>query len=129
MLNAKKTLTKILDALKADYIVEQGTDGGWKYRKWYSGTAECWRIAELGVTSWSSWGSWFYTAQNTNIVFPTGLFLDAPVAEVTRTGGIDSIPVITSVNATQINTVYAVRPNASGTGSIWIAVHAIGKWK
>lgn len=25
MLNIKKTLTKILDALKADYVVEQGT--------------------------------------------------------------------------------------------------------
>ena len=27
MLNVKKTLTKILDALKVDYIVERGTSG------------------------------------------------------------------------------------------------------
>lgn len=64
-----------------------------------------------------------------NIVFPTGLFLDVPIAELTKAGGIDSIPIITSVNATQINTVYAVRPNAGGTGSISFAVHAIGVWK
>lgn len=29
-------------ALK-DFVVEQGTQGEWTYRKWYSGFAECWR--------------------------------------------------------------------------------------
>ena len=29
-------------ALK-DFVVEQGTQGDWTYRKWYSGLAECWR--------------------------------------------------------------------------------------
>ena len=28
--------------LIADYVVEQGTDGIWTYRKWNSGIAECW---------------------------------------------------------------------------------------
>lgn len=42
MLNIKKTLTKILDALKVDYVVEQGTSGSWAYRKWNSGLAELW---------------------------------------------------------------------------------------
>lgn len=27
----------------ADYVVEQGTQGEWTYRKWNSGFAECWR--------------------------------------------------------------------------------------
>lgn len=27
----------------ADYVVEQGTQGDWTYRKWNSGFAECWR--------------------------------------------------------------------------------------
>lgn len=27
----------------ADYVIEQGTQGDWTYRKWNSGFAECWR--------------------------------------------------------------------------------------
>lgn len=58
MLDLKALLTKILDALKADYIVEQGISGIWTYRKWSSGIAECWgRAADITVPSgWSSTG-------------------------------------------------------------------------
>lgn len=31
-----------LDALGVDYIVSQGTSGNWRYRRWKSGTYECW---------------------------------------------------------------------------------------
>lgn len=42
MLDVKALLTKMLNAIKVDYIVEQGTSGIWTYRKWNSGIAECW---------------------------------------------------------------------------------------
>lgn len=35
-------LNEVLPFAAADYIVEQGTDGIWTYRKWNSGIAECW---------------------------------------------------------------------------------------
>lgn len=31
-----------LDALGLDYVVAQGTSGNWRYRRWKSGTYECW---------------------------------------------------------------------------------------
>ena len=31
-----------IDALGVDYIVSQGTSGDWRYRRWKSGTYECW---------------------------------------------------------------------------------------
>lgn len=33
MLDVKKLLTKILTAIKVDYIVEESTSGIWTYRK------------------------------------------------------------------------------------------------
>ena len=33
-----------------DYVVEQGTIGNWAYRKWNSGTAECWLVNNLYLT-------------------------------------------------------------------------------
>lgn len=54
MLDLKALLTKILDALKADYIVEQGTSGNWTYRKWNSGIAECWGEYKTTITHYVS---------------------------------------------------------------------------
>lgn len=31
-----------IDELGVDYIVSQGTSGKWRYRRWKSGTYECW---------------------------------------------------------------------------------------
>lgn len=33
-----------------DYVLEQGTSGIWTYRKWSSGTAECWLESDLSLT-------------------------------------------------------------------------------
>ena len=35
---------------EADFVVEQGTIGNWAYRKWNSGTAECWLVNNLYLT-------------------------------------------------------------------------------
>lgn len=41
---------KRLEALEIDYIVEQGVNGIWNYRKWNSGIIECWGKA-VGKTA------------------------------------------------------------------------------
>lgn len=65
MLNVKALLTKILDAVKVDYIVEQGTSSIWTYRKWNSGIAECWGRTDIVVPSSGTYITYF----------PTGLFV------------------------------------------------------
>lgn len=40
-----------LDALGLDYVVAQGTSGSWRYRRWKSGTYECWgRYSQQSVS-------------------------------------------------------------------------------
>ena len=41
-----------------DYIVEEGVTGGWLYRKWHSGLAECWKSVTSSVptTAWKDSG-------------------------------------------------------------------------
>lgn len=36
--------------LKTDYIVAQGVQGIWTYRRWASGIAECWGVRSLDFT-------------------------------------------------------------------------------
>ena len=45
-----RTPSELLADLGTDYIVEQGTSDGWAYRKWSSGTAECWLLESKTVT-------------------------------------------------------------------------------
>ena len=65
----------------ADYIVEQGTDGIWTYRKWNSGIAECWGY-KLTSGTFSAWGSG-YSHDVPPQDFPTGLFAATPCCFVT----------------------------------------------
>lgn len=50
-----RTPAELLADLGADYIVEQGTSGGWLYRKWASGVAECWAKITQTVTPDDAW--------------------------------------------------------------------------
>ena len=62
-----------------DYVYEQGASGGWYYRKWASGRAECWSTSFFYVAdSLSEWGSVFDTPDAYgNINYPF-TFIEAP---------------------------------------------------
>lgn len=40
-----------------DYIIEQGSSDGWKYRIWKSGFAECWKTVTVNTKITTTWGS------------------------------------------------------------------------
>ena len=63
---------KALSKVSADYIVEQGTSGEWKYRKWHSGRIEAWAYHSFGSQTGASWGSTYYKDVTYNL--PTNLF-------------------------------------------------------
>lgn len=113
----------------ADYIVEQGTDGIWTYRKWNSGIAECWGVtASASRSITSSYGYGYYSARETHN-FPTGLFVTTPSAQATlKDGGasgnwfcVDSI----TQNAVS-GYCYGIKSN---TSSCSVNIYANGKWK
>lgn len=51
---------------EADYVVEQGTSGNWKYRKWNSGDVELWGVYSATLTHYMTVNSWY--AYNTGSV-------------------------------------------------------------
>lgn len=76
-----KLKTVGVSPFQTDYIVEQGTDGIWTYRKWNSGVAECWGY-KLTSGTFSAWGSG-YSHDIPPENFPTGLFTAMPYCFVT----------------------------------------------
>lgn len=131
MLDLKALLSKILDALKVDYVVEEGTSGIWTYRKWNSGIAECWGYKNISTT-FASWGSWYYISV-TGDNYPTGLFtLVTSVQGQLTVSNADTISSIVSRTASMAITapnITGVRPTLpTGTHTGFAYWHAIGKW-
>jgi hypothetical protein len=61
-----------------DYVIEQGTVSGWKYRKWKSGITEAWYTLVKNTTVVRPEGSLFWA--DCGITIPSGLFSAAPTA-------------------------------------------------
>ncbi len=110
-----------------DYVVEQGTSGDWKYRKWNSGIAECFGYISLGSISVSAVGNVY---RGTATVLLPAIFNDIP-SNVHITNG-DPLVHIISINGRAIdaNTVSAyVWKATSSTVTVVGAFHVIGTWK
>ena len=132
MLDVKKLLTKMLNAIKTDYIVEEGTSGIWTYRKWNSGIAECWGTKSENK-SISSWGGWYYVRID-GVNYPTGLFttLTSVSGSLQWAGGDLVSGLTTRPSAYNVTAPHAIgiRPNStSGTHSATAFWYAVGKWK
>ena len=124
----KQILYKL--GLIADYVVEQGTDGIWTYRKWNSGVAECWGAHDIySITNYTVilnyFGGYYY-----DVAFPTGLFNDRPIvnysallgAGFSLTGTINSLTDKSNVRCFIMST-------EKGTVNGTLYITAKGRWK
>ena len=128
----KAILDSALPSTAVDYIVEQGTDGDWTYRKWNSGIAECWGTKSESKAL-SSWGSWYYVRID-GIDYPTNLFttLLNVTGSLQWAGGDLVSGLTTRPSAYNVTAPHAIgiRPNnLSGTDSATAFWYAVGKWK
>ncbi len=58
----------------SDYTVEEGTSGGWKYRKWFSGRMEAWGNLNASVTEiFSNTGVYGTVVITAQVKFPAGM--------------------------------------------------------
>ena len=55
------------ESIQGDYVIEQGSDGAYAYRKWNSGAMEAWRVSHSPITVKSSkaYGNTYYTDTTT----------------------------------------------------------------
>lgn len=112
----------------ADYVVEQGTEGMWRYRKWNSGIAECWGYTSAeSIACTTQWGSAYYSSPRT-YNFPSGLFLPYPTvnALLYDNGGLGWI-TINTWSESNVN-LYISEP-ISNTRNMQICFQVSGRWK
>ncbi len=111
-----------------DYVVEQGTDGIWTYRKWSSGIAECWGEYSVTISHYSTaLGGYAYY---TNISFPSDLFISAPIPVYSAyVNGYLAIAGTITGSLTKDSCNYYAVSNASGSHPTRWYITAKGRWK
>lgn len=121
----------------SDYITEQGTSGGWSYRKWNSGYAECWRSETIsGMACNTAVGSWYRTSKIQNSAYPF-TFAETPNVNMffetdAGTGGLVwSAGTASDVtdDKTQAHQYYIIRMASSNSISGRVHIQVKGKWK
>ena len=127
MLDLKALLSKILDALKVDYVVEEGTSGNWTYCKWNSGKVDCWGYVSSSSLSWHAYPtSLYYNSPALTATFPFAIYSSRISATVTYCGGNIGWALATHASDTASN-ISIVRNGNSGLVVVDIIVH--GRWK
>lgn len=111
----------------ADYVVAQGTSGGWTYRKWANGTAECWFYGYNSLT-YGNEANGLYGGYGT-VTFPFAFYaIPVVVYSCFLTNGYDwSGKAMASTSS--FNFYGISQSSLASTTSATIYAYAIGRWK
>ena len=113
-----------------NHVIEEGTDGIWKYRKWADGTAECRGIyTQDNVLIDTAWGN-LYESASYWVDLPSGLFVETPQFSITLTGSRGSmLEAFSEGSATETPHMCAIRPSVTKIETLNTSIVCYGRWK
>lgn len=121
-----------------DYVIEQGNNGSYAYRKWNSGLMEAWRSAtsSVSVTSSSTSGALYFTDQvtlKTNGAAAQFVSLESVQVTVNKNGAVglwQPIVARTAVDSGAASAnVFFMNTVKDASVSIVPYIHFTGRWK
>lgn len=115
----------------ADFVIQQGRSGVWTYRKWKSGTAECWCQHSFKTTISNEWGVLYESGAIQLPAFPFP-FAEIPQVHISPDNCACAIFVERGhpdgwATTTNPGKVYIVRPTTAPSATYKISIYAIGK--
>lgn len=124
----------------ADYVIEQGANSFWTWRKWASGIAELWAVSgidQIAITStWGGlyYGTWMNLASNVEARKYPFAFVAAPSVSASYSGGSSDAWLISVFKAsddplTSAPAYALARPNSATIIKPRISYYVIGKYK
>ncbi len=134
------SIQDMLSKLGVNYIVEQGANNFWTWRKWSDGTAELWAVSEIDRVSISSawgnlyYGTWMNLEQNVAARTYPFSFIAVPSVTATYSGGDKDAWLISvfhsSDNLLTSAPAYALaRPDTVTILHPYISYYVVGKYK
>lgn len=117
-----------------DYVVAEGTSGGWTWKKWNSGKAECWTMVGINYKAAEQWGS-TYCSQHFFSTYPFEFLKinNISATQISGRGQLDGIVILGIGDSYQISNkeieFYVSRPTALADGTGGVSLFITGKWK
>lgn len=108
-------------------VVESGTSGIWRYRKWSDGTAECWGVYSATISHYATnFGGYGYYV---DLTFPTGLFSSVYTVQYSAFigGGFALTGTLTGAFDASHVRCFAIASTSGSQSSTWRA-YVVGKW-
>ena len=115
----------------ADFVIQQGTSGIWNYRKWKSGTAECWGQYSFTTAISTAWGVFYESGAIALPNFPF-TFAEIPHVHISTENSNYAMFVERGSSSSWSTTtnpgkIFAVRPNTVPSATYKVSIYAIGK--
>ena len=115
----------------ADFVIQQGTSGIWNYRKWKSGTAECWGQYSFTTAISTAWGVLYESGAIALPNFPF-TFAEIPHVHISTENSNYAMFVERGSSSSWSTTtnpgkIFAVRPNTVPSATYKVSIYAIGK--
>lgn len=118
-----------------DCVIDEGVSGGWTYRLWDSGVAECWKTVEHSTTVATAWGGLYVGNAVARQNYPFN-FVAKPVEIVSLTSGSKMGFLYPEqngygVNGASASAMYNVCSLSSYTSAVtyYFNYHVMGRWK
>ena len=115
----------------ADFVIQQGTSGIWNYRKWKSGTAECWGQYSFTTAISTAWGVLYESGAIALPNYPF-TFAEIPHVHISTENSNYAMFVERGSSSSWSTTtnpgkIFAVRPNTVPSATYKVSIYAIGK--
>lgn len=126
----KSVLDAVLPTSAVDYIIAEGTEGIWTYRKWNSGIAECWGRYSVTLTKYTTVSS--FAGYTSSVAFPSDLFVSGSIPTHTYTATVGTgfaMPAGGMGTSNTTMTVYALGTASANNQSCVFDIMVKGRWK
>ena len=110
-----------------DRIIENGTDGNWRYTKYQSGRVTLYGTIPETLSVSTAWGSLYVDAQSA-IDFPQNLFVAAPTVTISLNGPAYIYATLKSISAANFD-YYTTALRALSSEAVYVHVIAEGRWQ
>lgn len=121
-----------INGVVLDYIVEQGEQDGWYYRKWNSGIGECWKFVSTTTQITNLWGSIYTSPSLMERQRYPFVFAGKPIETVTAQASVP-VWVMSASNGDGVNGSYSsakyhvCSPGSYESLDCHLSIYCIGK--
>lgn len=136
--NVEQTIAEDIQQIEArlnktesmqDFVISEGSQDGWQFRRWNSGKSECWKKVDFGYVAITTKIGSGYIGNTPNSLALPGIFCEAPNVQITPSvSGFFVFSPTSAITQTTIPTITLGRFNSATVNAI-LSIYVCGRWK